>query len=420
MPCDGTGDPMLELALKARLPLVTCSTTDPLSTSRVLRHLTGRKDVTPLKSANMGGGMKLHAKGQVLYVIGKLLLPGTVEKAEATLKANESSLVWVNPDVKGDGVPPNFYDAGEMPTPLVLVERFVGNTLGPEAVKTLVPLMGGLTLKEVNWLLRLATAEHGVATPEAVNQARKTAFPASRGLDQVDTTLGPYVPDALVSRWAEAELPFFHDAPDDRLRPRGLMLAGPPGTGKTMAAKWLACKLGVPLYRMETSSLFDKYVGETEKVIAQALARADREAPCVFLIDEVEKLFGSHGVSGRDSITDNVLAALLWWLQEHQTHVLTVMTTNGLPKLPPELYRAGRVDATMSLLGVTRPEARALGVTIAQSYQTPVSSLKIKRAVDDLFDAGDDDVRVPQAEVAEAVARAVKRALLKGAKKEKA
>lgn len=120
-------------------------------------------------------------------------------------------------------------------------------------------------------------------------------------------------------------------------------------TGKTLAAKHIASTFGIPLYRLDVGAMKGKYVGESEGNLLAALAQVDQVEPCVVIFDEVEKIFQSQGDSG---VTTSLLSQLLWWLQEHKSKVFTVMTTNDLRKIPAELYREGRIDATMAFLGV--------------------------------------------------------------------
>lgn len=409
---------MLEYALRARLPLITCTTRDPLSTANVLRHLADKASVkrsTIITPKSVPSGATLYAVGayKIAGGAGKSV-PFTIEQTERHFLDKGISLVVVNPIVNpAVPFPPNFFDAGEMPTPKTLVDDMLASIVEDGETEGLWPALGGLTLKEVNWLVRLASAKSGEVTCESLTNARKTAFPARQGLEQVDTDMPFYLRSAKLEAWISMELPFLLGKEVD-LRPRGILCAGPPGTGKTMAAKRIAEKLGVPLYRFDLAGVMNKYIGETEKAIAQALAQADREAPCVFLIDEVEKVFAGTGGSGDHGLTSKVLASLLWWLQEHESRVLTVMTTNDKNALPPELYRPGRIDDVLYLNGVTFTQARALGAMIAAKYpHVPLTKKEIVRVLNDLW--GDNETShsyKPQAEIISALTKCVKALIL--------
>ena len=130
-------------------------------------------------------------------------------------------------------------------------------------------------------------------------------------------------------------------------QPKGAMLVGLPGNGKTMAAEVAANYLGVPLLQLDLAKIMGSFVGQSERQIANALRIAKACAPCIVLIDEAEKLFGGYQSSANtDSGTLNrVLAQLLNFLQDDNSGVITIMTSNNVSELPPELTRSGRLDA---------------------------------------------------------------------------
>jgi len=120
-------------------------------------------------------------------------------------------------------------------------------------------------------------------------------------------------------------------------------------TGKSAASKFIANQWGVPLYHLDIGSLKDKYVGGSEAGLNAALSQVDSLGPCILLLDEAEKAFSSQSDSG---VTTSLLGTLLWWLQEHESRVFTVMTTNCRESIPKELYREGRIDEVMVFKGL--------------------------------------------------------------------
>jgi AAA+ superfamily predicted ATPase len=127
--------------------------------------------------------------------------------------------------------------------------------------------------------------------------------------------------------------------------PRGLLLIGVPGCGKSLCARAVATEWRLPLLRLDTGSLYNKYVGETESNFRRAMSTAERVAPCVLFIDEIEKAFAAGG-AGDGGVSQRVLGTFLSWLQDRKADVFVVATANDVSKLPPEFLRKGRFDET--------------------------------------------------------------------------
>jgi hypothetical protein len=128
--------------------------------------------------------------------------------------------------------------------------------------------------------------------------------------------------------------------------PKGMLLVGPAGTGKSLTAKCVATVFGWPLLRFDPSATLDKYVGNSEGNFRRVLELADTVAPCVLWCDEIDKaLAGSGGGDqGDGGIAKKQLGTLLSWMQEHTSPVFVVATANDVSALPPELLRKGRFD----------------------------------------------------------------------------
>jgi len=127
--------------------------------------------------------------------------------------------------------------------------------------------------------------------------------------------------------------------------PKGMLLLGPPGTGKSLTAKCVAAAWQMPLLRLDMGALKSKYVGESEANIRKALQVAEAVAPCVLWLDEIEKaLAGSTGAQGDGGVSADALGAVLSWMQERAGAVFVVATANDVRALPPELLRKGRFD----------------------------------------------------------------------------
>lgn len=127
--------------------------------------------------------------------------------------------------------------------------------------------------------------------------------------------------------------------------PKGVLIAGVPGCGKSLNAKASAKLFGVPLLKLDMGRLMGKYVGESESNMRKAIALAEAISPCVLWVDELEKAFaGIGGNGGGAEVTTRLFGQFLTWMQEKESAVFVVATANDITKLPPELLRKGRFD----------------------------------------------------------------------------
>lgn len=127
--------------------------------------------------------------------------------------------------------------------------------------------------------------------------------------------------------------------------PKGVLIAGMPGCGKSLNAKAAAKLFGIPLLRLDMGRLMGKYVGESEANMRRAIALAEAISPCVLWIDELEKAFaGIGGEGGGADVTTRLFGTFLTWLQEKDSLAFVVATANDIAKMPPELLRKGRFD----------------------------------------------------------------------------
>ena len=142
--------------------------------------------------------------------------------------------------------------------------------------------------------------------------------------------------------------------------PKGILLTGVQGCGKSLAAKAIAGIFDAPLLRLDFAALYDKYHGETERKLRESLKTADVMAPCVLWIDEIEK--GIAGRGGETGTTQRVLGTFLTWMAERDSSVFVVATANDISALPPELVRKGRFD---EIFFVDLPDARIRATILA-------------------------------------------------------
>jgi SpoVK/Ycf46/Vps4 family AAA+-type ATPase len=144
--------------------------------------------------------------------------------------------------------------------------------------------------------------------------------------------------------------------------PRGVLLVGPQGTGKSLTAKAIAHGWGMPLLRLDVGRLFAGLVGASEARTREMIQRAEAMAPCVLWIDEIDKGFGLAMGDGRSDggTSQRVLASVLTWMAEKTSAVFVVATANGVERLPAELLRKGRFDEIFLLELPDAQERRAI------------------------------------------------------------
>lgn len=140
--------------------------------------------------------------------------------------------------------------------------------------------------------------------------------------------------------------------------PKGMVLVGPPGTGKSLSAKAISSELGVPLVRLDFGRVFNSLVGASEQRMRTALKMVESMSPCVLFCDEIDKGLGGIGGSGDSGTSNRVLGSFLTWLQDCKHPVFVMVTANNVTGLPPEMLRRGRFDAIFSTSLPTPTERR--------------------------------------------------------------
>ena len=332
---------LLELSLKAHLPFIAVKTDDLLHVQEVLEYIAGEAVGPYQKTEDFTGSMT----SEIAYTADAGL---AVPEMYLAFKAAKKTLVFVNckPSVM-------FFDCGQLMPPQAMMLEYLSDLMeDPLNAESVLPAFGGMTLKEMFEACKLTLKDAGVITAASINNTRNSYISKLKGISQIATEYPFYSCPSYLSTWLDKNGKFFLNPVLPEMTPRGLMFDGPPGTGKTMAAKYIAKTLGVPLYHLDVGGAKGKYVGDSEGNLAAALAQVDKVAPCVVLIDEVEKIFSSQGDQG---VTTSMLGSLLWWLQEHKSQVFVVMTTNNKAAIPPELYRPGRIDKVMTFNGLNSP-----------------------------------------------------------------
>jgi len=365
---------MLEKSLKAFLPLIQTNTTDIVNAKEVIDNLTHRM----VSEASYKKGVTLI--GNRVYVCNheKLIL-AEVKKLYTLCVQLEISIVFINPVIAEEGVENFLFNAGELPVPTDLLMSLISELVVEEDMPSIIAALGGLTLKDVGELIRLTTIDGQELTTLTLLEMRRQVTSTVSGVQQVGTSLDNYFPSDDLELWLNEAAPFLVANTDyESLVPRGLLFDGPPGVGKTMGAKRIASLLQLPLYSLDIASVLGRYMGDSEGRFSKVLTNIDQQSPCVFLLDEVEKLFNGQS---DNAVSGNILAKLLWWLQEHKSRVLTIMTTNSLKHVPPELYRPGRIDQVMNFTYLSRKQQLEFADNILKSYDMEGKNKSIAKKV---------------------------------------
>jgi SpoVK/Ycf46/Vps4 family AAA+-type ATPase len=226
----------------------------------------------------------------------------------------------------------------------------------------------------------------GIEDLEEVLEEKRQAIARSELLEYCPTEATPADIGGLdaLKRWLEQR----HMAFSDEARryglplPRGVLLVGPQGTGKSLTAKAIAHSWSMPLLRLDVGRLFAGLVGASEARTRDMIQRAEAMAPCVLWIDEIDKGFGGSSDGRSDGGTSQrVLASLLTWMAEKTSPVFVVATANGVERLPGELLRKGRFDEIFLLDLPDSAERRAI-LDLQLKRRRPEHRLPLEVVVD--------------------------------------
>jgi len=226
--------------------------------------------------------------------------------------------------------------------------------LEPAGLDAIAENLRGLTEEESERTISQALVTRYALCPETVTDvldAKKSLLKRSEMLDFVEAS------DTLASvggldnlkrflaqrrgSWEPAARDFGLDPP------RGVIILGTQGCGKSMCARAIAGEWQLPLVKFDTAAIYDKYIGETEKRIQKVFQVAEGLAPCVLWIDELEKVFAGSGPDSASvdaGVSSRLLASFLSWMQDRKAPVFVAATCNNVNALPPELIRKGRFD----------------------------------------------------------------------------
>ena len=215
-----------------------------------------------------------------------------------------------------------------------------------EALQRVLDAAVGLTRYESEGAFALSLTKHNALRPEVIWELKAQALRKNnlltlhRGQETFDTiggmsNLKDFCRRALVA--------------GKQVKPRGVLLLGVPGTGKSAFAKALGNETGKPTLLLDIGTLMGSLVGQSEANLRQALRIADAMSPCILFCDEMEKALSGVGSQGDSGVSTRLFGTLLTWLADHETEVFFIATCNDISKLPPEFTRAERFDGVFFL-----------------------------------------------------------------------
>lgn len=220
-----------------------------------------------------------------------------------------------------------------------------------DAARVLIQHLAGLPLEDARRLIRQAIRDDGALNQADVARVLKLkheALGAAGVLSlELDTARFENVGGQTgLKRWLQMRRAAFLQPEQAKGldAPKGILLLGVQGAGKSLAAKSIAGTWGLPLLRLDFGALYNKFHGETERNLRESLRAADAMSPCVVWIDEIEKGLAPDDGGGDGGVSRRVLGTLLTWMAERKSRVFLAATANDIRALPPELLRKGRFD----------------------------------------------------------------------------
>lgn len=240
-------------------------------------------------------------------------------------------------------------DRSELDKVLIGIAKGSGITLNDNRDQILDAALGMTTIETEN-AFALSVVESGDINPQIVSKEKSNTVKKNGVLEIVDvkeriTDIGGL--ETLKSWLSKRKLSFGKKAKDYGLpTPKGILAIGIPGCGKTITAKACASIFGVPLLKLDGGKLFGSLVGESERNMRTAIQTAEAVAPCVLLVDEIEKAFSGTKSSGNTDggTSSRVFGTFLQWLNDKTSPVFVFATANDISQLPPEFLRKGRFD----------------------------------------------------------------------------
>ena len=281
------------------------------------------------------------------------LVSSAEEKSSSIIILTDQS-VWPNLKRLGMIVELDYPNEDEI---LQLLHRFLDKYRGQinltwteDNFKEASVVLLGLSEAEIKNVVSVLIARQSITEEDLIDLkfAKSKMFSNMDGLEKIETGSSEIGGLAGLKSWLAERRKLFSVGSKEDLekrgikQPRGVLIVGVPGCGKSLTAKAIAQSWNLPLYLLDFAMVQGMYVGQSEEQLKQALKTAEQVSPCVLWIDEIEK--GLSGGSDSSGVTSRMVGQFLFWLQECKKEVFVVATANDVSKLPAELLRKGRFD----------------------------------------------------------------------------
>lgn len=245
-------------------------------------------------------------------------------------------------------------------------------------IREAASILSGVTRIEAQNVIAALIANKSIkkSDMDEIRFAKDSLFSDISGLEkiQVDDSVKDVGGLGGLRKWLAEKKSLLSPEKRDEMRsrglqsPRGILLVGVPGCGKSLSAKSIAATWKLPLYRLDFATVQGMYIGQSEHQLKDALTTAENVSPCILWIDEIEKGLSGAGTNNDGGVSTRMVGQFLFWLQECKKQVFVVATANDVSMLPAELLRRGRFDELFFVDLPTVEERREILALYMQRY----------------------------------------------------
>ncbi len=301
-----------------------------------------------------------------------------------SLKTQPKNIIVVSSEINIPDSLKEFVTVLEFPLPsyseiLEELNRLISSLqqeIQPDILNDIAVACQGLSLERIRRVLSKVIAKYGeidASSPDLILQEKKQIIQQTQLLEfcLTDKNISDLGGLDNFKDWLKLRAKAFsQEAVNYGLPyPKGLLLVGVQGTGKSVAAKIIAHEWRLPLLRLDFGRLFASLIGQSEQRVRKVIEIAEAISPCVLWVDEIDKAFAGAQSSGDSGTTSRVLATFITWLSEKTTPVFVVATANNIEFIPPEILRKGRFDEMFFLTLPTREEREAIFQVHLKKYR---------------------------------------------------